>query len=101
MQKRNDSQNAVSAKQRKLPRKHQPTHKNEPSAKKPTFIPSNTTQLATQKILEKLAHLEIHYSKRFFSPKSKKHFDTLLSSIKSSPLPFSGDILTDHLKVKF
>lgn len=94
-------QNAVSTKpgpkQARIQQK--PSHKNDQSVKRTTFIHTNTTQLATQKILDRLAHLEIHYSKRFFSPKSKKHFDALLSTIKSSPVSVSGDVLSDSLKL--
>lgn len=93
-------QDAISKSGSKQPRKQQqPSRKNEQNTKKAMFVPTNTTQLATQKILWRLAHLETHYSKRFFSPKSKKHFDMLLSSLKSSPLPLTGDTLTDYLKL--
>lgn len=70
------------------------------TTKKPAvFVHTNTTQLATQKILKTVALLQRHYKNRFFSSKLKQQYEILLSSIKSTDI-ISADYLEIALKVK-
>ncbi|XP_054272069.1 glycosaminoglycan xylosylkinase [Macrosteles quadrilineatus] len=67
------------------------------SPKKAVFVQINTTDLATKKILEKVAVLERQNFGQFFPAKIKRYHQAVLHDVKVTE-PFSTELLKDSFK---